>query len=183
MFTAVKKFDGTDMRVLAPGEYTQMSGRAGRRGKDDRGICIVMCDERMEETAMKEMILGQPQPLNSEFKLSYYSILNLLKRATGTIDAEYVISRSFHQFQHAKQLPEMKAQLTDVQAQAAKIKEVGSEEIQEYITLRRDYRDAEKSVLRTMLEPSNCLRFFTSGRLIRVRDGDTNWGWLSLIHI
>ena len=161
VFTAVKKFDGTDMRVLAPGEYTQMSGRAGRRGKDDRGICIVMCDERMEETAMKEMILGQPQPLSSEFKLSYYSILNLLKRATGTIDAEYVISRSFHQFQHAKQLPEMKAQLTDVQAQAAKIKEVGSEEIQEYITLRRDYRDAEKSVLRTMLEPSNCLRFFT----------------------
>ena len=47
----------------------------------------------------------------------------------------------------------------------------------EYVTLRRDYRDAEKSVLRTMLEPSNCLRFFTSGRLIRVRDGDTNWGW------
>ena len=171
------------MRVLAPGEYTQMSGRAGRRGKDDRGICIVMCDERMEETAMKEMILGQPQPLNSEFKLSYYSILNLLKRATGTIDAEYVISRSFHQFQHAKQLPEMKAQLTDVQAQAAKIKEVGSEEIQEYITLRRDYRDAEKSVLRTMLEPSNCLRFFTSGRLIRVRDGDTNWGWGVIVQL
>ena len=183
VFTAVKKFDGTDMRVLAPGEYTQMSGRAGRRGKDDRGICIVMCDERMEETAMKEMILGQPQPLNSEFKLSYYSILNLLKRATGTIDAEYVISRSFHQFQHAKQLPEMKAQLTDVQAQAAKIKEVGSEEIQEYITLRRDYRDAEKSVLRTMLEPSNCLRFFTSGRLIRVRDGDTNWGWGVIVQL
>ena len=183
IFTAVKKFDGTDMRVLAPGEYTQMSGRAGRRGKDDRGICIVMCDERMEEHAMKEMILGKPQPLNSEFKLSYYSILNLLKRATGTIDAEYVIARSFHQFQHAKQLPELKARLTEVQQEAAKIKSVGSEEIQEYIKLRRDYREAEKVVLRTMLQPANCLRFFTSGRLVRIRDGDTNWGWGVVIQV
>ena len=95
----------TDMRVLAPGEYTQMSGRAGRRGKDDRGICIVMCDERMEETAMKEMILGQPRPLNSEFKLSYYSILNLLKRATGTIDAEYVIRVRFINFNTRNSCP------------------------------------------------------------------------------
>ena len=183
IFTQVKKFDGTDTRVLAPGEYTQMAGRAGRRGKDDRGICIVMCDERMEETAMKEMILGQPQPLNSEFKLSYYSILNLLKRATGTIDAEYVISRSFHQFQHAKQLPDMKAKLAEIEAKASKIKAVGGEEIQEYITLRREYRDAEKSVMRTMLEPANCLRFFSSGRLIRVRDGETNWGWGVVVHV
>ena len=183
IFTAVKKFDGADMRVLAPGEYTQMSGRAGRRGKDDRGICIVMCDERMEEHAMKEMILGKPQPLNSEFKLSYYSILNLLKRATGTIDAEYVIARSFHQFQHAKQLPELKARLAEVQEKASKIKSVGSEEIQEYIKLRRDYREAEKLVMRTMLQPANCLRFFTSGRLVRIRDGDTNWGWGVVVQV
>ena len=183
IFTAVKKFDGTDMRVLAPGEYTQMSGRAGRRGKDDRGICIVMCDERMEEHSMKEMILGKPQPLNSEFKLSYYSILNLLKRATGTVDAEYVIARSFHQFQHAKQVPEMKARLAEVQEQASKIKAVGSDDIQEYIKLRREYRQTEQSVMRTMLEPSLCLRFFSAGRLVRIRDGDTNWGWGVVVHV
>jgi len=41
--------------------------------------------------------MGAAQPLNSEFKLSYYSILNLLKRASGTVNAEYVIARSFHQ--------------------------------------------------------------------------------------
>ena len=95
VFTAMKKFDGSEERIIAPGEYTQMSGRAGRRGKDDRGICI-MTDEKMEESAMREMLQGKPQALNSEFKLSYYSILNLLKRASGTMDAEFVIQRSFH---------------------------------------------------------------------------------------
>ena len=109
VFTAVKKFDGQEMRVLAPGEYTQMSGRAGRRGKDDRGICIIMVDEKMEKESLQGMCMGQPQPLNSEFKLSYYSILNLLKRASGTVNAEYVIARSFHQFQHTRAVPAKQA--------------------------------------------------------------------------
>lgn len=41
------KFDGKQSRMLTAGEYTQMSGRAGRRGKDDRGICLIMADDRV----------------------------------------------------------------------------------------------------------------------------------------
>ena len=37
VFTNVRKFDGAAFRWITSGEYIQMSGRAGRRGKDDRG--------------------------------------------------------------------------------------------------------------------------------------------------
>ena len=48
IFTAVRKFDGTESRWLTSGEYIQMSGRAGRRGKDEKGLCIMMVDETLD---------------------------------------------------------------------------------------------------------------------------------------
>lgn len=69
VFTNTRKFDGTDFRWVTPGEYIQMSGRAGRRGLDDRGIVIQMIDEKMEPSAAKEMLKGNADPLNSTFHL------------------------------------------------------------------------------------------------------------------
>lgn len=56
VFTNVRKFDGLDNRWLSSGEYIQMSGRAGRRGLDERGIVIMMVDEKMEPAVAKNMI-------------------------------------------------------------------------------------------------------------------------------
>ena len=49
---------------------------------------------------------GKPSPLLSSFKLSYYTLLNLLRRAEGSgRSMEYVIQRSFQQFQFERKLP------------------------------------------------------------------------------
>lgn len=49
VFSAIEKFDGKSMRYLLPGEYTQMAGRAGRRGLDDVGVVIVLCWNELHE--------------------------------------------------------------------------------------------------------------------------------------
>ena len=48
VFTAMQKWDGSAHRWMDSGEYIQMSGRAGRRGKDDKGVCIMVVDDKMD---------------------------------------------------------------------------------------------------------------------------------------
>ena len=53
IFTSLRKFDGVATRWIESGEYIQMSGRAGRRGKDPFGMCIMMVDEAMDEATCR----------------------------------------------------------------------------------------------------------------------------------
>lgn len=70
-----------------------MSGRAGRRGIDEKGMTILIVDEKMDQEVAKGMLKGHSDPMNSSFHLKYNMLLSSIRMEDT--DPEYIIRRSF----------------------------------------------------------------------------------------
>ena len=81
VFISLTKYDGSRQRFLMPHEYTQMAGRAGRRGLDKVGHVIHCANlfAQPELAVYKEILCGKPQKLVSKFQIYYPTLLNVLR--------------------------------------------------------------------------------------------------------
>ncbi|KAL3128840.1 mRNA translation inhibitor SKI2 SFII helicase [Cryptosporidium hominis] len=106
VFTSIKKYDGRKNRILLSSEYTQMSGRAGRRGIDTFGNVFIFnsSHETIPECIdIVKMMLNTYLPVQSKFRLTYQMILQLSCR--HSLKIEDMMTKSFKEMFRSINLP------------------------------------------------------------------------------
>jgi len=88
-------------RTLTALEFHQMTGRAGRRGKDKVGFVLVIPRHPRDFERARELAESEPEDLRSAFRVQYYQVLNLLA-TMGYEDALTVLDKSFAVYQMAR---------------------------------------------------------------------------------
>ncbi len=94
----LEKFNGESHVMLTPGEYTQLTGRAGRRGIDQVGHAVVLYQRDLPFKSVAGLVGTRTYPLRSSFTPSYNMAVNLLRRHDQT-QAEALLGASFAQFE------------------------------------------------------------------------------------
>ena len=89
LFTQMRKFNGVENCTIEASEYLQMAGRAGRRGKDDKGFSIICADPDLgsfpPNQEIQEILDSKGVELASKLKIDYKTCLNVLKQDAGEI--------------------------------------------------------------------------------------------------
>lgn len=177
VFTSVKKFDGENNRYLTGGEYIQMSGRAGRRGLDRVGVVIAMVDEAVEPNTLKQLTGGGADVLLSSFHLTYNMVLNLLR--VEDIDPEFMMKRSFAQFQRLKNKPALEEKSAQLQGAIRDVGITNEDVFRQYTLCENLIAKKKKEVDAILHQPKHLRNWLQAGRFIRiVRASDRlSFGW------
>ncbi len=94
----LEKWNGEAHELLTAGQYTQLTGRAGRRGIDDLGNAVVLYQRDIDFRTVAGLVGRRTYPLESSFAPSYNMAVNLLRHHTLD-EARDLLEQSFAQFQ------------------------------------------------------------------------------------
>ncbi|ATZ27657.1 ski2-like helicase [Streptomyces lavendulae subsp. lavendulae] len=139
------KWNGEQHADITPGEYTQLTGRAGRRGIDVEGHAVVLWQRGMDPVGLAGLAGTRTYPLRSSFKPSYNMAVNLVQQF-GRHRSRELLETSFAQFQADRSVVGISRQVQRNEEGLAGYREgmtchLG--DFEEYARLRRDLKDRE----------------------------------------
>ena len=106
----LSKFTGERHEFLTPGEYTQLTGRAGRRGIDERGYAVVLWSPFVPFDQVASLASRRTDALTSAFRPTYNMAANLVRRYTK-FEAHHLLNLSFAQYHADRDVVALERQL------------------------------------------------------------------------
>jgi ATP-dependent RNA helicase HelY len=167
----LSKWNGETHADITPGEYTQLTGRAGRRGLDTEGHAVVLWQPGMNPRELAGLASTRTYPLRSSFRPSYNMAVNLVHQF-GRDKSRELLEQSFAQFQADKAVVGLARQLLKAEealegyAEAAKC-HLG--DFMEYAALRRRINELEKGASKSRRDDE---RGEVIASLSRLKPGD-----------
>ncbi len=145
------KFNGESRVDITPGEYTQLTGRAGRRGIDVEGHAVVLWRDGMNPQAVAGLASKRTYPLNSSFSPTYNMSTNLIARY-GAKRSRSILETSFAQFQADRSVVGIAKRVRSQEKTLEAYREAMSchlGDFTEYARLRRELNGLEKSATKS----------------------------------
>ncbi|HAG59357.1 MAG TPA: RNA helicase [Arthrobacter bacterium] len=165
------KFNGEAHVEITAGEYTQLTGRAGRRGIDVEGHAVVLWQPGTDPAAVAGLASRRTYPLNSSFRPTYNMSINLLAQF-GRARAREILESSFAQFQADRSVVGLARQVRSREESLAGYAESMTchlGDFTEYARLRRELSDAENVTSRSK---SRAHKSLNEDSLARLMPGD-----------
>jgi ATP-dependent RNA helicase HelY len=142
----LEKFNGEARVPITPGEYTQLTGRAGRRGIDVEGHAVIAWQEGLHPQSVASLASRRSYPLNSSFKPTYNMAVNLIDQF-GRERTREILESSFAQFQADRAVVGMARKVREQEGSLAKYREAMTchlGDFAEYAGIRRELTDLER---------------------------------------
>ncbi|MBF4589770.1 DEAD/DEAH box helicase [Curtobacterium sp. VKM Ac-1395] len=167
----LEKFNGEARVPITPGEYTQLTGRAGRRGIDVEGHSVIQWSDGLEPQAVASLASRRTYPLNSSFKPTYNMAVNLIDQF-GRQRTREVLETSFAQFQADRSVVDLARKVRSQQESLdgyQKSMQCHLGDFTEYAALRRELSDLERSNVPGGREASHGARAERQASITEVR--------------
>ena len=142
----LEKFNGEARVPITPGEYTQLTGRAGRRGIDVEGHCVIQWRDGLDPQAVAALASRRSYPLNSSFRPTYNMAVNLIAQF-GRDRTREILESSFAQFQADRAVVDLARTVRKQEESLAgyeRAMQCHLGDFAEYAALRRELSDLER---------------------------------------